>query len=404
MLKLNQLTGFGGTAKHEGPIFCVTSVTNALDYASEGVIAMRGTATLSRLTSMGEVSSYHAVTTGYAFERGPVLEDASYLYVCTRETGTVYQNIVSKVAKSDFTTYSWKKKYSVSGDASNLSGVFLAQDASYLYLTFASDPGTGTPNISGNLLKIAKSDGSITWQRKITNPSTGCIPMGPVVDSSGNVYCAFKNGGTSGSTIMKFNSSGTLQWQKKPSGSTIINYSAGIDSSGDLYIPLSGTGGTSGLMKMSSSGAATWAKTFGLNLDSPPIVSGSTVIAAHSALGNTLAFDTSGTHLWAIKPDSGFMTNYPLALSGGEVVLALVGTGHNFYRIPNPTKRPKGFAYSGGCGKIAVNPYTPTVTDSGVTTVDGTFTDAAGVATGADWTGTVLSTGSAPTLGPLRYV
>jgi len=73
---------------------------------------------------------------------------------------------------------------------------------------------------------IAKwnSSGTLQWQRKIAAaPDVGIVANGIDVDSSGNLYISGETGGiselgTTGGTdglLLKYNSSGELQWQRK---------------------------------------------------------------------------------------------------------------------------------------------------------------------------------------------
>jgi len=87
------------------------------------------------------------------------------------------------------------------------------------------------------------------------------------VDSSGNVYACGGSTGTTGYSygiVMKFDSSGTLQWQRlfKNSTSLTTGYSMAIDDTGsNIYIAGAGAVGTTGffLVKYTSAGALSWA-------------------------------------------------------------------------------------------------------------------------------------------------
>ena len=86
------------------------------------------------------------------------------------------------------TTYNRRGYTFNSGVTSSIGGLYEC-DATHLYLTCFD--GTGN---SMHLLKVAKSDGAISWQRKVavTNISgSGTYVTPPVVDSAGNIYVAF---------------------------------------------------------------------------------------------------------------------------------------------------------------------------------------------------------------------
>ena len=85
---------------------------------------------------------------------------------------------------------------------------------------------TGTAGDGGGVLAYLmqyNNSGTLQWQKKITL-SGGTLSGGlNVVDSSGNIYFAI-NGSISGAPnfvlLLKFNSSGTLQWQRKITNSS----------------------------------------------------------------------------------------------------------------------------------------------------------------------------------------
>lgn len=95
------------------------------------------------------------------------------------------------------------------------------------------------------------STGTITWQRKLSlTGATGVSAYGSdlvagnlAADSSGNLYVvgAFTNsGGTADGFLIKYNASGTIQWQRKinAAGTTSIgNVRVAIDSTGtNIYV------------------------------------------------------------------------------------------------------------------------------------------------------------------------
>ena len=113
------------------------------------------------------------------------------------------------------TTYMARFYFPSSGTGAASGGLCTA-DADNLYFTF----GDGT-NLKFHLLKIAKSNGNIQWQRKITVDSSTAgfdyIPP-PVVDSSGNVYVVFNTRDT-----QQFSSAnnGSVHWAKYDSSGNI---------------------------------------------------------------------------------------------------------------------------------------------------------------------------------------
>ncbi|MHC5081130.1 MAG: NHL repeat-containing protein, partial [Planctomycetota bacterium] len=130
--------------------------------------------------------------------------------------------------------------------------------------------GAGSGDIA--LLKYSSS-GSLQWAKTWGGSGIEYAARKVVVDSGGNIYCAgvtdsFGAGGRD-AFLLKYDSSGTLQWARTW-GSTSHEQSdfLEIDSSGNIYCASRtssfGAGGDDTLLlKYNSSGSLQWAKTWG---------------------------------------------------------------------------------------------------------------------------------------------
>lgn len=131
----------------------------------------------------------------------------------------------------------------------------------------------GESNFSGvNYIQLAKYDasGSIQWQKTLGSSSSNNIGFAIAVDSSSNVYVTgyTSTGGTIDIALAKYNSSGTIQWQKRTGGSggTDSGQGVAVDSSGNVYVV--GYANVSGidsiqLAKYNSSGTIQWQRKLG---------------------------------------------------------------------------------------------------------------------------------------------
>lgn len=142
---------------------------------------------------------------------------------------------------------------------------------------------------SGNdVFEVAKynSSGVLQWQKRFGNGALGATAYSLALDSSANVYVGgrYYNGGTYDFMLLKYDSAGTIQWRQKYAASSYDCYGQGVtvDSSGNIYI----TGYTNMsaswdmlLLKYDSSGTLLWQRKLGV---------GSTEIA------NAVATDSSG--------------------------------------------------------------------------------------------------------------
>ena len=78
------------------------------------------------------------------------------------------------------------------------------------------------------------SSGTLQWQRRITN--SGSSFSGVATDSSNNIY-AVGTGDGSGVLIVKYNSSGTIQWQRSITGGSLAGaYGITIDSTDNCML------------------------------------------------------------------------------------------------------------------------------------------------------------------------
>lgn len=153
--------------------------------------------------------------------------------------------------------------------------------------SFPSGPSIGCISKNGNLL----------WQRTITSSTTLSIRNG-FLDSSQNVYVTGTDS-TSLNFIMKYNSSGVLQWQRTFTDSVdLINWSSiFVDVSGNVFIFFAdGTNSSNlNLVKYSSSGSYIGFYT-------------STIPSCAPSLVN-VAYDSSGYFYVSVSGNSG-ATNY----------------------------------------------------------------------------------------------
>ena len=131
--------------------------------------------------------------------------------------------VVRKITNTG--TISWAKKLAFSGT-----------DYTYFYAWKGKSLSTGKQIIAGTVkysntygtcFLCINADGTVEWCKRVTPFSSSSSYIGPyrlIVDSSDNIYCAFRepepnsSGGASSTIyyfIIKLNSSGVIQWQKR---------------------------------------------------------------------------------------------------------------------------------------------------------------------------------------------
>jgi outer membrane protein assembly factor BamB len=186
------------------------------------------------------------------------------------------------VAKYDTSgTLQWQR--SLSGSSTYEYGTGIAVDSSAnVYVV-----GRGYNTYSDILLIKYDTSGTLLWQKRLTGSSTDESGQDVTVDSSGNVYVTanYLFSGDYGGLVIKYNSSGSYQWQRsiQTSGSGNGEFPVGIttDSSGNVYVTGSvQPAGSQKLMinKYDSTGAILFRRT----------------IASLSTAGGSISIDSTG--------------------------------------------------------------------------------------------------------------
>jgi hypothetical protein len=244
--------------------------------------------------------------------------------VAVDSSGNVY---ISGTSGSNATTYGLIAKYNSSGTLQWQKRISNSGAAGIVFNDIALD-SSGNPHVCGNfagdfLVMKFDSSGAIVWQKRLGDGgSTDERSVEIGIDSSNNVYITGKQEYQSGNSdsgiyTAKYNSSGTLQWQRRlnyPSGGFPTNETGegiGVDSSGNVYV-----GGQSNfdgltdfiLAKYNTSGTIQWQRRigsgkqeslFGLNVDP----SGNVYVA-----GNTQDFNNTTQGFFAALPGDGTKT------------------------------------------------------------------------------------------------
>lgn len=147
----------------------------------------------------------------------------------------------------------WERSYNNTASPQLSAAGFTLTSSGNLYI---SGSGLQVPGYY-NYPTIIKYDSSgvLQWQRNLTGVTNSTyFTTGNAVDSSENVYVCGRYD-NSGALIAKYNSSGTLQWQRSLANAEASGLA--LDSSSNVYI--AGTGSSKGFVaKYNSSGTIQW--------------------------------------------------------------------------------------------------------------------------------------------------
>jgi hypothetical protein len=255
-------------------------------------------------------SRYNGPGNNYDEATSVAVDAFGNVFVCGGSTGTAGGQDIAVVKYSPAGAQMWAQRYNGSGNDFDDGYKLILDNLANVYVI-----GTSTGNGSGQdgiLLKY-NSSGTFQWEGRYTGPSDFTDEFYSVeVDASYNVYVTgYSNGDTTGDDVItiKYNSSGVQQWARRYNG-PINNDDYGnqvvLDASGNVYVAAAHTGDIADLdfltIKYDNNGNQQW-------------------IAAYNGPGNGPDFPSS----CAIDLNSGSL--YVVGYS------AQVGTGASDYTL-----------------------------------------------------------------------
>jgi uncharacterized delta-60 repeat protein len=225
---------------------------------------------LAKYNSSGTIQWQRSLGgTGSNYGQAIAVDSSSNVYVSGYSTAT--GDAAFEIAKYNTSgTIQFQRRLGGSGSSEQSYGIALDSSAN-IYVG-----GLSTAQSGNNDWEIAKynSSGTIQWQRYLLGGSSNEQINSIAIDSSGNAYvCGYSSEGTSNSLyLVKLDTSGALQWQRK-FGSTFNNeqgYGVALDSSNNVYVcgfsdDRSGTDNDFLIAKYNSSGTIQWQRRLGSN-------------------------------------------------------------------------------------------------------------------------------------------
>ena len=200
-----------------------------------------------------------------------VLDSSGNIYVAGYSTSGGQGGVEAFIIKyNNSGTVQWSRYFGIS--VADTAGSIAIDSSDNIYIVGTNELGAPTYTREASLAKF-NSSGTLLWERELTSSGNNTQGVSVAVDSSDNpVICGNTNALGQGGFdiyIAKYNSSGTIQWQKSFGGSSGENAgSIAIDSSDNIYIggytQSEGAGAQDTLVaKFNSSGDLQWQRILG---------------------------------------------------------------------------------------------------------------------------------------------
>jgi hypothetical protein len=172
-----------------------------------------------KIDSNGSILEQHTYTEGNVnFGGGAFLDSSNRLYQTSYNspTGVTYDTVLVRFDTSPGSGTNWARKVAIGSAFNSPTNAMSGTSGGDIY--FASNSLTGT---NYTVLFKYNTSGTLQWQRKLST-SFSIIAQGVSVDSSGNAYVLI-TGDPTASFLVKYDSSGTIQWQRRLSSDALLD-------------------------------------------------------------------------------------------------------------------------------------------------------------------------------------
>jgi len=324
----------------------------------------------------------------YADGYGINIDTSGNVYVCgsSNATSSVADFRVAKYDSSG--AIQWQRSagtYTLSSQAENVA----VDSSGNVYVIGTTGFPVGEDDVYRLTLIKYNSSGTLQWVRRAQDSSPySTYGYGVLVDSSGNPHVCGYEANSGAFYISKYNSSGTLQWQSKLATFGFEAYDIAIDSSSNLYV----CGGQGELVfaKYNSSGTLQWQRKLdGAGSDNGQSItvdsSDNVYVCGYSNTGlssnylQIAKYNSSGTIQWQRRLGNSSVSNYSYGIyadAGAIYVAGFTGVGGS-----NKTLIAKLPQDGSGTGTYTVGGYSFVYEASSLTASTPTYTSSSSLLT-----------------------
>ena len=263
-----------------------------------------------RLTSAGAITWQRGLSvTAGSFGQDMTIDSSDNSYVVGYAGSSPQYGLVAKWDSSG--TLLWQRSI---GNATNTYAQSVAVDTSGNVYVVGNRSGSPT----AIFLNKYNSSGTLQWSQLFSLDSRG---KGVVIDSSGNVIISGWQ--TTSGYVVKLNSSGAIIWQRKFNASSETNTKVAVDSSDNVYVVDAFFNGTNQLTlshKWNSAGTLQYQRSF--------FQSGQNILGSYIAVDSNAVYIigtctiSSNSMLFSRLPNDGTKTG-TYSVSGTNIVYAV---------------------------------------------------------------------------------
>jgi hypothetical protein len=307
---------------------------------------------------------YSATLTAAGTRTNLAVTSTGDCYIAFSIGDTVQYNIVAKYNSSG--TLQWQRKMSQATYEVTCNGCALTHDGGVITFGSMQDGGSSSSLRRGIVVKY-NSSGAIQWQFKIHLAEAGMFYAGTVDQTTGDIYLAGYSGSTQFPTVWKLDSSGVVQWVVQTSTFSGMWFTSVVhdDASGLTYV--SGVRSADDnlyVFCLDASGVHVWGRDIGKSTFGNPSA-GSLAFDTNTANADKLIV-TAGLY-----DNSSLLTNTMLLLpkGGGGSVATMYSGAESLYLEVEPA-----WTWASPASTKA---------NAGLTDAAGALTEAAGIANDA---------------------
>lgn len=230
-------TMYGGGWEHNVQSIAIDSAGNVWATGFYYPTSTTSKGFIIKYNSAGTIQFFRQLDSGTALVKmyGIALDSSDNAYICGFQNGsTASYGLIVKYNSSG--TLQWQTRLGSNTTATATLLLSIAVDSSGVYVT-GTTPYTGNTNVDDCVVVKYNTSGVLQWQRVLSETTnlTNHRGYGIALDSSSNVYVTGPQG--QDGFLAKYNSSGTIQYNKKIYSSGGDNFfDVAVDSSGNIFL------------------------------------------------------------------------------------------------------------------------------------------------------------------------